>query len=252
MATNWPAIRAGIFKGESGGDYNTLYGHVEKSGPFAGTKLSDMTVDQALQFGSRNGPYGQWAASKGITAAPMGAYQIINSTLGTVKSGMGLSGNERMTPDLQEKMGQYIYSKQGTGAWAGYHGPGDPSAYPPPSPPLSPQAAAFVQNNPQPGGYGAGVPDPNAPPSPILGPSQQPSPLGIPGIPQDVAAYAADNSLTLGDRLQSAFKGLAKTPDAPAVRFGPMGDARQSGDSLLKALNAPTLSDLLSKKRLVG
>lgn len=87
---------------------------------------------------------------------------------------------------------------------------------------------------------------------PILGPSPQQSPLGLPGIPQDVAAYAADNSLSLGDRLQSAFKGLAKTPDAPAVRFGPMGDARNSGGDLLKLLNSPTLSDLLAKKRLVG
>lgn len=237
MATNWPAIRAGIFKGESGGDYNTLYGHVERNGPFAGTKLSDMTVDQALAFNAPSGPYGQYARSKGISAAPLGAYQIIHSTLKGVKDGMGLSGNERMTPDLQEKMGQYIYSKQGTGAWAGYRGPGDPSAYAPPSP------------------Y-AGLPDgpkgQEAYAAPILGPSPAPQPLGDPGIPQDVAGYAADESKSLGDRLQSVFKNLTQMPDAPAVRFGPMGDARQSGDALLKALNAPTLSDLLMKKRMVG
>lgn len=94
-------------------------------------------------------------------------------------------------------------------------------------------------------------------PQPVLGPpptagASKPSILGDPSIPQDVAAYAADNSLSLGDRLQSAFKGLAKTPDAPAIRFGPMGDARQSGSDLLKALNAPNLSDLLAQKRLVG
>jgi hypothetical protein len=87
---------------------------------------------------------------------------------------------------------------------------------------------------------------------PVLGPSPQPSLLGPPGIPQDVAAYAADDSKSLGDKLQGVFGKLAQTPDAPQVRFGPMGDARNSGGDLLKALNAPTLSDLLSKKRLVG
>lgn len=88
---------------------------------------------------------------------------------------------------------------------------------------------------------------------PVLGPSPQPSPLGPSSIPQDVAQYAAaDEQKTPGQWLQGVFGRLAQTPDAPAVRFGPMGDARQSGDSLLKALNAPTLSDLLSKKRLVG
>jgi hypothetical protein len=126
----WAPIRAGIFKGESGGDPNTLYGHVEKSGPFAGTKVTGMTVDQALAFSAPNGPYGSWAKSKGISAAPMGTYQIIHSTLrDLVKPGMGLTGSEIMTPDLQEKMGQFIYSKQGTGAWSGYRGPADPSKY---------------------------------------------------------------------------------------------------------------------------
>lgn len=86
---------------------------------------------------------------------------------------------------------------------------------------------------------------------PVLGPSPQPSPLGPPGIPQDVAQYAAaDEQKTPGQWLQGVFGRLAQTPDAPAIRFGPMGDARQSGDSLLKALSAPTLADLLAQKRL--
>jgi len=93
---------------------------------------------------------------------------------------------------------------------------------------------------------------------PVLGPSSQPSPLAPPGIPVQVAndfnAMAEDGSQqkTPAQWLQSVFGNLAKTPDAPAIRFGPIGDARQSGDALLKAMNAPTLSDLLSKKRLVG
>lgn len=92
---------------------------------------------------------------------------------------------------------------------------------------------------------------------PVLGPDPSTATAGIlgpnSGIPTDVADYAAaPDAKPFGERLQSAFKVLAQTPDAPAVRFGPMGDARQTGDTLLKALHAPTLSDLLSKQRLVG
>lgn len=36
--------------------------------------------------------------------------------------------------------------------------------------------------------------------------------------------------------LQKMFEGLAKVPNAPEIRFGPMGDARQSGSDLLKQL----------------
>lgn len=77
--------------------------------------------------------------------------------------------------------------------------------------------------------------------------------LASAGIPQEVADYAAaPEPKPFGERLQSAFKALTDTPNAPQVRFGQMGDARQSGDGLLKALNAPQLSDILLKKRLVG
>lgn len=108
--------------------------------------------------------------------------------------------------------------------------------------------------------FGGAAPGPDGPKGqeayaqPVLGPSPQPSPLGPPGgIPTDVAQYAAaDEQKTPGQWLQGVFGKIAQTPDAPAVRFGPMGDARNSGGDLLKALNAPTLSDLLSKKRLVG
>ncbi len=80
------------------------------------------------------------------------------------------------------------------------------------------------------------------------------APSGLLGdIPQDVADYAAsDDPKPFGERLGNAFKALTQTPDAPQVRFGQMGDARVSGDALLKTLNAPTLADSLAKKRLMG
>lgn len=68
-------------------------------------------------------------------------------------------------------------------------------------------------------------------------------------IPTDVAAYAAsDEPTSLGDRLTKAGKFFdAFTPDPP--RIGPMGDARSSGNALLKQLSAPTIADMLRGKR---
>jgi hypothetical protein len=74
---------------------------------------------------------------------------------------------------------------------------------------------------------------------------------GILGVPQDVADYAASpEPKSFGERLQGAFKVLADTPDAPPVRFKQLGDVRQTGDGLLKALNAPKFGDTLLQKRL--
>ena len=40
-----------VFPGESGGDYNALFGYSNRpGGQFEGVNLTDMTVNQALQF----------------------------------------------------------------------------------------------------------------------------------------------------------------------------------------------------------
>jgi len=54
------------------------------------------------------------------------------------------------------------------------------------------------------------------------------------------------------NNLQTMFQKLAQTPNAPAPYLRGIGDARSTGNSLLNALRAPTLSDLLIQKRLVG
>jgi hypothetical protein len=118
-------VKNGIFAGESGGDYNALFGFSNRDGgQFSGAKLTDMTVDQALAFADPSGPYGQWVKGQiGRVATPMGAYQIVGTTLRAAKEGLGLTGNERMTPELQDQLGGWIYANQGTGAWEGYKGP---------------------------------------------------------------------------------------------------------------------------------
>lgn len=122
---DWASVRQGIFDGESGGDYNALFGYSNRpGGEFANVNLTDMSVDQALSFADPGGEYGQWVKGKvGRVSTPMGAYQVVGTTLKAAKDGLGLTGDEKMTPELQEKIGQWIYQTQGTGAWEGYRGP---------------------------------------------------------------------------------------------------------------------------------
>jgi hypothetical protein len=118
----WKRIQKGIFAGESGGDYNALFNYQNRpDGRFAGVDLQNMTIDQALDFANPSGEYGQYVKGQvGHIATPMGAYQIVGSTLRDAKRGLDLKGDELMTPEMQDRLGQWIYKKQGTGAWAGY------------------------------------------------------------------------------------------------------------------------------------
>ena len=124
MAT-WADIQRGIFAGESGGDYGALFNYQNRpDGRFSNVDLTQMTVDEALQFSDPSGPYAQYVKGQvGRVATPMGAYQVVGTTLRAAKQGLGLAGNERMTPELQDRIGRWIYETQGTGAWEGYKGP---------------------------------------------------------------------------------------------------------------------------------
>ncbi len=119
-----------VFPGESGGDYNALFGYANRpGGQFSGVNLTDMTVNQALQFSDPSGPYAQSVRGQiGRVATPMGAYQVVGSTLRDAAKGLGLTGNERMTEDLQDQIGMWIYQNQGPGAWEAWGGGGSGSA----------------------------------------------------------------------------------------------------------------------------
>jgi len=118
---------------------------------------------------------------------------------------------------------------------------------------LSPAAQDFVLNNPQPGGFGPNVPDPNNPS--VFG-SMSPGGKsffggGDNGIDPNVANYAfgdePKNSTAPWEALGDAFKG----PEAPRISGAFGGDARQSGDALLKLMQNPqALAQLLMKKRM--
>jgi hypothetical protein len=115
-----------VFPGESGGDYNALFGYANRPGQqFSGVNLTDMTVNQALDFSNPRGPYAQSVKGQiGRVATPMGAYQVVGTTLRAAAQGLGLTGNERMTPELQDQIGMWIYQNQGPGAWEAWGGGG--------------------------------------------------------------------------------------------------------------------------------
>lgn len=150
---NWEKIRNGIFAGESGADWNALFAYQNrKGGKFSHVKPTEMTVDEWLAFQDPSGPYGQWVArnrpdpQNGV-ATPMGAYQIVGSTLRAAKKALGLKGDEVMTPEMQDYVAQWIYRQQGAGAWVGYKGPRDtytPGSVDGPAPTIGPTSRGYT------------------------------------------------------------------------------------------------------------
>ena len=126
MALTWEQHQQNIFGGESGGDYDALFGYQNRpNGAFSNVKVSDMSLAQVLEFTNPKGAYGQYVAKNrpdpemGV-ATPVGAYQVVGSTLRKAIDALGLDPEQKFDKATQDKIGQYILKTQGTGAWEGY------------------------------------------------------------------------------------------------------------------------------------
>lgn len=114
-------LKQNVFPGESGGDYNALFGYSNRQGPFADIRPTEMTVNEVLQFTDPRGPYAQWVKGQiGRVATPVGAFQVVGSTLRDAVKGLGLTGNERFDQSTQDAVGMWIYQNQGPAAWSGW------------------------------------------------------------------------------------------------------------------------------------
>lgn len=105
---------------EGAGDYDTLFGHSQgDGGRFAGTKVSQMTLDQLDAFDK---DYGGWVASrnKGVVATPAGFGQIVGTTRRSAAKAMGLPGDTVFSPEVQEAMVEHL-------AWNRIKGTSDPA-----------------------------------------------------------------------------------------------------------------------------
>lgn len=83
---------------ESGGNYNAYYGHGGST-----RDLSTMTLDRVVD----------WSRSRGTASTATGRYQFMAETLKGLKAEMGLSGAERFTPELQDRMALQLLRRRG-------------------------------------------------------------------------------------------------------------------------------------------
>lgn len=90
---------------EGGGSYDTLFGHSQKDGPFAGTRVSNMTLGDLSGFTDPSGKYGQWVKGQvGRVATPLGRYQFVGTTLRNVAKDMGLPDDTVFNRGTQDAM----------------------------------------------------------------------------------------------------------------------------------------------------
>lgn len=118
---NWDQIaQENIFPGESGGDYDAIFGYANRdpNSPFYGVRPSAMTVGQVVDFTQPSGAYGQSVKGQiGRVATPIGAYQVVGTTLRAAVDALGLDPNTPFDKNTQDMIGQWIYQNQGPEAW---------------------------------------------------------------------------------------------------------------------------------------
>jgi len=99
-------LLAFIRKTETGRDdgsaYETLYAHKEDNLPVPLTQMTVGDVVDAQKQWSRN-----WRSSA------CGAYQFIRATLVSLCKECSLSGTDRFTPDLQDRLGYHLLKRRG-------------------------------------------------------------------------------------------------------------------------------------------
>ena len=95
-----------LAKTEGGGNYDTLFGHAQRDGkPFSGVRPTQMTIGQLGEFTNPKGAYGNWVKGQvGRVATPIGAGQIVGSTMQQAAKQMGLGKDVVFTPEVQNKM----------------------------------------------------------------------------------------------------------------------------------------------------
>ncbi|WP_245443084.1 hypothetical protein [Rhizobium sp. H4] len=94
---------------EGAGGYDTLYGHAQKNGPFAGTDVSKMPIRDVIAFTDPSGPYAQWVKGQiGRVATPTGRYQVVGTTLRNAVGALGIDPNAPFDKDAQDAVGAYL------------------------------------------------------------------------------------------------------------------------------------------------
>jgi hypothetical protein len=225
---------------------------------------ADIAVRVAKSEGGLNDPTRRAEYVKGGYREPSyGPFQLLIGGPGTgFPTGMGndalRAGIDPRDPANAYKGIDFALDQAKNSGWGAWYGARDQGITGKmgiggnPAPAMSPQAADFVKNNPQPGGFGLPVEQavglaPATPP-PVFG-----SMMADNSIDPNVAKYAsADEKDTLGNRMQKAGKAF---DDAimPAPRPGPFpgGPSAAQAGGLLKATdNIKQLAQMLMQRRI--
>lgn len=257
---SWEGIRAGIFAGESGGDYDALFGFSNRpGGRFANVQPSTMTVRDLLRFQSPSGEYGQYVAStrpdpENGVATPVGAFQVVGSTLrDAVRAGV-VGPDEVFSPEAQDRVARWIFSTQGSDAWQGYRGSR-----------ISPRRAAEILNMeglpapvanmalsefqaPAPEGWS--VLDPARAASLGLDPEQGPYQIGLSGSNRGKITPVGGGGVSVNvnneGSIPSGFSAV-RDPQGNLIRYEPVpgGPADTSEEAALAAEGKETSANLV-------
>lgn len=106
-----------VDRNEGAGAYDTLFGHAQKNGPFAGTSVSTMPISDVLAFADPSGAYGQHVKGQvGRVATPMGRYQIVGTTLRNAVGELGLDPNTPFNAQTQDMVAAHLAKRRISGA----------------------------------------------------------------------------------------------------------------------------------------
>ena len=94
-----PVLEA-VASGESKGNYDVEYGGKN-------IKVTDQSIDDLLSYQNAQ------RKANGTRAWPVGKYQFVETTLRGLKKELGLKGDEKLTPELQEQMGMALMERRG-------------------------------------------------------------------------------------------------------------------------------------------
>lgn len=90
---------------ESNGNYNAFYQHGNST-----YDLSSMTLKQVMDWQEKR-------TQDGAASSATGRYQFMHTTLGTLKTQLGLTGNEKFTPVFQDELAMQLLKDRGYDRW---------------------------------------------------------------------------------------------------------------------------------------
>ncbi len=106
-------LKQKIYQTESGNDYDKLYNNSEKS-VFMTIKPTEMTIKEVLAFQDPSGPYAQYVAENndGVISTPVGAGQVVGTTLRQAAEELGIPLDTYFTPEVQDIIVEHLIMKR--------------------------------------------------------------------------------------------------------------------------------------------